>query len=137
MGHARLAFSRVLSQLRLKQKSRSLGAMGLLVCIFPFLLPTSFLIFHHATRRFFSLLQYSPAHFLPSSVKLAFLGGKEAICRGDGSRAQKWCAAVVPTSTWFLERIWREMSCLLPSIVLYRPGYFLFKFPCEVSCWFL
>ena len=50
---------------------------------------------------------------LSSQVKSRFtlFGGKKAICRGGGSRAQELVrAGVVPTTPRSLERVWREMS---------------------------
>ena len=61
----------------------------------------------------------------PSQVnksRLTLLGGKKAMCRGGGSRAQGPVrAGVVPTTPRSLEKAGREMSHLL--VVLCRPGY--------------
>ena len=55
--------------------------------------------------------------------RFTLLGGKKAMCRGGGSRAQGLVrAGVVPTTPRSLERVRREMSHLL--VVLCRPGNF-------------
>ena len=55
--------------------------------------------------------------------RFTILGGKKAIYRGGGPRAQGLVrAGVVPTTPRSLERVRREMSHLL--VVLCRPGNF-------------
>ena len=55
--------------------------------------------------------------------EFTILGGKKAICRGGGPRAQGLVrAGVVPTTPRSLERVLREMSHLL--VELCRPGNF-------------
>ena len=60
--------------------------------------------------------------------RFTLLGGKKAMCRGGGSRAQGLVrAGAVPTTPRSLERARQEMSHL--SVVLWmRPGIFLFVF---------
>ena len=117
-------FSRIsccLSQL--EEEHTPTGTQGALQRIIPDLAPQYqvvppfiiFFLFSPPTSKVFFCCVFRVLRFKSVKSRFTLLGGKKAMCRGGGSRAQGLVrASVVPTTPRSLERVRREMSHLRP-----------------------